>query len=313
MNRFSPEFLESRRKGLDIFLKRVLNHPVLSKSEDVKVFVSGTDQQFQTAKARGIPSAHVKKEPEEKKGFLASLTSTLSNVGSNLSSVTSVEAQEIDPWFESYKTYINSLEQGLTVMQQRSNANSKKKQEFVQTLSELSHASSQLSACEVGQDDLLSEVWSKLSEVASQMSTVHGELAQSEIDGYEETVKDYILQVHSVKDVLENRNISLQKLQNLEYDVKVKQERLAKNTSASKAPQLQAEVKQAESVATDQQKAFDTLSKEVRTELEAFKQKKGKVIHKAITDLVRQNMDAQLRIVGLWKEMLADLEDKKKN
>jgi len=67
MNRFSPEFLESRRQGLDRFLARVLNHPALSLSADVKIFIQGSDQEIQLARQRLIPSSQAKKEPEEKK------------------------------------------------------------------------------------------------------------------------------------------------------------------------------------------------------------------------------------------------------
>jgi len=257
INRFSPEFLELRRKGLDRFMARVVNHPLLQKSPDVQIFISGNEQEIQVARQRAIPTAQVKKEPEEKKGFFASLSNTISSVGSNLSTtVSGVEFHEIDPWFDSHKDYINNLDQNLQVMQARSNANSKKKQEFTISITDFGHASSLLSACEVGQDDVLAESWSKLTEASNQMATIHSELAQSESDTFEDSVKDYILLVRSAKEVLENRTNALQKLQNLEADVKVKQDRLAKNTSSSKAASLQTELQQAQDAEAEQKKTF---------------------------------------------------------
>lgn len=40
VDRFSEEFVETRRKALDKFLKRVADHPVLSFNEHFSVFLS---------------------------------------------------------------------------------------------------------------------------------------------------------------------------------------------------------------------------------------------------------------------------------
>lgn len=40
VDRFSEEFVETRRKALDKFLKRVADHPVLSFNEHFNVFLS---------------------------------------------------------------------------------------------------------------------------------------------------------------------------------------------------------------------------------------------------------------------------------
>jgi len=196
-------------------------------------------------------------------------------------------------------------------MQTRSNAHSRKKQELMNTFTDFSHSSSQLSATEAGQDDLLAQGWSKISEVTGQMATVQGELALSEIDQYEKSIKDYILLVRAAKDLLENRSNALLKLQTLEADTKSKQERLSKNTYAAKTAALTTELQQAQAAEAEQKSVFEKLSKEIKEELEKFRVRKGRDLRKAISELVRQNMNAHLRVVGLWKEVLADLEEKK--
>lgn len=37
--RFSAEFIEMRRQGLDVFVNRIASHPVLRKSEDLRTFL----------------------------------------------------------------------------------------------------------------------------------------------------------------------------------------------------------------------------------------------------------------------------------
>jgi hypothetical protein len=73
---------------------------------------------MQAARQRTTPTSQVKPETEEKKGFFASLSSTISNVGTNLSSTVTgatITVQEVDPWFDSHRDYLNNLEQNLTV------------------------------------------------------------------------------------------------------------------------------------------------------------------------------------------------------
>lgn len=40
VDRFSEEFVETRRKALDKFLKRITDHPVLSFNEHFNVFLT---------------------------------------------------------------------------------------------------------------------------------------------------------------------------------------------------------------------------------------------------------------------------------
>lgn len=40
VDRFSEEFVETRRKALDKFLKRIADHPVLSFNDNFNVFLS---------------------------------------------------------------------------------------------------------------------------------------------------------------------------------------------------------------------------------------------------------------------------------
>lgn len=42
--RFTAEFIEVRRKALDVFLNRVTAHPELRKSEDLKNFLQADEE-----------------------------------------------------------------------------------------------------------------------------------------------------------------------------------------------------------------------------------------------------------------------------
>lgn len=46
VDRFSEEFVETRRKALDKFLKRITDHPVLSFNEHFNVFLTAKVSQY---------------------------------------------------------------------------------------------------------------------------------------------------------------------------------------------------------------------------------------------------------------------------
>lgn len=42
--RFSAEFIEMRRQGLDLFVNRIASHPELQQSEDLKTFLQADEE-----------------------------------------------------------------------------------------------------------------------------------------------------------------------------------------------------------------------------------------------------------------------------
>jgi len=217
--------------------------------------------------------------------------------------------KEVDPWFESQRAYLANLDQHLQVLVQRSNANTRKKQEMVASLTDFAHAASLACGCEVGQDDGLADYWSKLSEILNQISTLTDELVHGETDLFEDQVKDYVRLVSACKDLVENRNVALLDLQFKQADATLKSERLQKAQGGYRAPSLIIEVQEANDATESASQTFNTLSTSVKSELDVFKQNKGHDIRKALRELVRLNINHQLRVVNLWKELLSELEE----
>ena len=44
VGRFAEDFVEERRRSLEMFIKRVVAHPILRETEQARVFLQGTDQ-----------------------------------------------------------------------------------------------------------------------------------------------------------------------------------------------------------------------------------------------------------------------------
>jgi len=248
---------------------------------------------------------------KEEKGFFASISSTFSSVTSAVTGPT-VELKEIDSYFENQRAYVSNLDQHLQVLVTRSNANTRKKQEMVDSLTDFAHAASLACGCEVGQDDVLADFWGKLSEILNQMAALTDELAHGETEFFfEDQVKDYVRLVGACKDLMENRNTVLLELQTCKADSQLKNDKLQKAQGTPRAPALSAEFLDSNAATTEAEQNYATITKNVRTELETFKQKKGHDLRRALRELVRLNINHQLRVVNLWKELLNDLEETK--
>jgi len=123
-DRFSPEFVEYRRKELERFLKRTLAHPEISQATALRIFLTANEatMDLERSKPKVEPPPPVSQKKADH-GFFAAFTATIS------AAVTgpAVELKEIDPFFDSQKAYLANLDQQLQVLVARSNANTKKK------------------------------------------------------------------------------------------------------------------------------------------------------------------------------------------
>jgi len=295
-DRFSPEFVEYRRKELERFLKRTLAHPDLSLVPALRTFLTANEATMEIERSKNkieLPAPVPKKADH---GFFAAFTATLSAV-----TAPSVELKEIDPFFESQKVYLANLDQQLQVLVARSNANTKKRQELVSTLTDFAHSASLAAGFEVGQDDSLANFWEKLSEILNQMSSLTDELVKGETELFENQIKDYIRIVGSCKDLMENRNNLLLSYQTNKTNLNLKMDKKQKNAT---------EIQEAKEETEKSEQKLNNLSASAKSELETFKIKKGHDLRKAIRELVRLNINHQLRVVNLWKELLGELEDK---
>jgi len=133
------------------------------------------------------------------------------------------------------------------------------------------------------------------------MALLTDELVKGETDLFENQIKDYVRIVGSCKDLMENRNNLLLAHQTNKANLSFKLEK--------KGPKIQAEIQEATEQTQQSESKLTDLSVSAKSELETFKIKKGHDLRKAIRELVRLNINHQLRVVNLWKELLGEIEE----
>eukprot|EP01120_Amphizonella_sp_Union-15-10_P015753 TRINITY_DN8158_c0_g1_i1.p1 TRINITY_DN8158_c0_g1~~TRINITY_DN8158_c0_g1_i1.p1 ORF type:complete len:449 (+),score=116.58 TRINITY_DN8158_c0_g1_i1:110-1348(+) len=291
INRFSPDVIDYRKSELERFLKRVLTHPKLVSSPHVLAF---------------LENGELQKAPEDiatkSKGFFSTLTEKVTNI--NIGTVV-----ETDEWFTDIKEYIKGLDLQLNNFYNKTTSLTKKRKEFVQIWEDFSQGATEYANVEIEKDKMLHRLFDKLGEITHQISSLHNETVEREVSQFESSLKDYIRTTAAVKDVLTNRDNALLKYQAAEKTLEQKKQKSEKNASASKASAIQTEVNEAEKQKDTAKAQFEEITRECKEEIDKFLKTKNKEITDALRDLVQTNMNHELRVLDLWKELLQLIEE----
>lgn len=107
VGRFSPDFVEQRRRGLERFMCKISTHPVLVESHYFITFLTADDVAFNIAKST------VKQEKNEKSAssmvsWFNKAANTVANVATN--KTVQIEKSPSDLKIEEILEYLNSLE-----------------------------------------------------------------------------------------------------------------------------------------------------------------------------------------------------------
>jgi len=290
-DRFSPDFMEFRRRELEKFLKRTVSHPLLSGSSHLQTFLEAHDSEMQEAKIS-----------QQSSGFMTQMSNFFGvKVMNSLA-----PAIEIDMWFDGKTRYINSLEVQLISLANSISANVFKTCELSEIAQDIAATTSMLSHGEIDSDKDLSDSAQRLSEVNSQLMALHREYALSIKISFEDTLRDYIRVIGSVKTMLGYRLEKLASYQDALASLKSKKDRLEKiKREGGQVPvALNHEIERIETTMERERETFESVSKSCRTELERFEKTKSREIHQAIFSFVQASLNCQLRATDLWKSFL---------
>uniref|UniRef100_A0A8C1IF66 Sorting nexin-30 n=2 Tax=Cyprinus carpio TaxID=7962 RepID=A0A8C1IF66_CYPCA len=179
VDRFSEEFVETRRKALDKFLKRVADHPVLSFNEHFNAFLSAKDL--------------------NKRQGLALLT----KMGESVKYVTGgykLRARPVE--FAAMGDYLDLFTQKLGTIDRIAQRIIKEQSEFLMELREYGPVYSSWSSFEEDLHDPLEGV----SGCVSNCSSALEELTEDMSEDFLPVLREYVLYIESMKNVLKKRD-----------------------------------------------------------------------------------------------------------
>ncbi|XP_064476466.1 sorting nexin-7-like [Ornithodoros turicata] len=309
LQRFTQEFLRSRMIGLHQFLNRVVEHKVLSKDENLKVFLTSKPYEF---------VAHRKKDS-------VGLVGRVSDTIQSLATPYLLRSQPPPEEFQAASQYATLLGDKLACTERIAQRISKEEQEHVLELNELQAAFTLWGASESELGPGLCALATALDKCAS---------AQQEVTDLFQTkqapiLHEQLLQVESVKEALKRRD-SAQTEYELTADAlsKRKQERQQLETSG---PGFSINVllgKSAESTKKDREQRLDdvieqltrsveeshlvhqNMNVELKEEMEEWNTSRQKDIRQVFLGMADQRINYYQRCLSAWEAALSELRTK---
>ncbi|KAL4658242.1 sorting nexin-30 isoform X1 [Arapaima gigas] len=181
VDRFSEEFVETRRKALDKFLKRVAQHPVLSFNENFSVFLTAKD--LNSYKKQGLT-------------LLTKMSESVKNVTGGYK----LRGRPLE--FAAMFDYLEVFTQKLGTIDRIAQRIIKEQSEYLMELREYGPVYTNWAAFE----EELQKPLNSVSECVTNCSTALEELTDDMSEDFLPVLREYVLYIESMKNVLKKRD-----------------------------------------------------------------------------------------------------------
>ncbi|XP_041741183.1 sorting nexin-30-like isoform X1 [Coregonus clupeaformis] len=270
VDRFSEEFVETRRKALDKFLKRVADHPVLSFNQHLNAFLSAKDLN----KRQGL--------------------ALLSKMGESVKYVTGGYKLRGRPMeFSVMGDYLDLFTQKLGTIDRIAQRIIKEQSEYLVELREYGPLYTTWAASEAE----LQEPLEGVSGCIANCSSALDELTEDMSEDFLPVLREYVLYIESVKAVLKKRdNIQAEYEAKLEAAAFQKEERPA-------ATQVPTDVEKCQ----DRVECFNA---DLKSDWDRWQNNKRQDFRQLLTGMADHNIHYYEKCLAAWESVIPLLRDK---
>ncbi|KAE9328769.1 hypothetical protein PF008_g16103 [Phytophthora fragariae] len=307
VGRFSPEFVESRRRALQLFLQRCCLHPELQHSAHLTTFLEASEEQLVAFRKDPRHAA-----PNAQRGALFQwLDETVSTISSTLMTPTTcLPKTSADVEVEDMMAYIEGLEPIMTGLHKHAHGLTKRAREIADGLFEFGVSFTLLGKSE--ENASLQEGLSHIGHCSDQLSILAAEHAEREALHFEEPIFDYIRLVGAVKAALQKRNEVRCAYGAAVADVEAKEAALgkllnARGSSEEKVQFAESEVRVAQQHMEDAKLEDDIVTERVLREVERFKREKLADFKHIILDYIQMQIKYSKKVEEEWQQVIPKL------
>lgn len=210
LNRFSSEFIEARRKELEMFLQKCFSDRVIRKSLSLAQFLAVEFDPVDNKRVTRLelserrnhmratsfeqrqrsPPSESKETSEKGHGTRSPIKETMSTFKKKLPALPTAQPKKDNEWITSQHNYLYDVEQQLRTLSDKTSKVISQSQSQSQALNEMANAASGMSASEIGRDDSMAEMWEKLAFVLRRQS-VFAENSSEEIYSFKSCMKGH--------------------------------------------------------------------------------------------------------------------------
>ncbi|GAW00449.1 Vps5-domain-containing protein [Lentinula edodes] len=315
VGRFDEGFIRQRRFALEKCIQKIANHPVLCKDSDLKLFLE-SDTFALDIKHRKIDPG----SPGPSSGIISSIGQTL----------TGTRFYETDDYFDSKRTYLDSLEAQLRSLVKSIDLVSKHRMEMAQAVSEFSDHVKELAeggdfntglnVSGSSQAQQLSHTLMGLAEVERKAQELHVLQSEQDMITIMGTVDEYARLIGSVRMAFSSRGRMYQAWKNADVDViRVKQvhERnrgtsayggnsptpggsLSKGAGGALGHSL-SQIAESEMRAAQAKRAFENTSRLCKAEMARFEEERVEDFRDALRAWLEGMIGRQSELITAWE------------
>jgi len=192
VNRFGPpEWLESRRLELELFLNRLLNHDQFCYSMDLVNFLTISKKTFIKYRYKHPASSQIIPKVPLARNATGGSTHQLSTL-------------EVEPWFDEQSEYVGDLVRILSGFRKTLAVYTQQRLSMEQPMSELAQAALDLKEVEQNHDDSLAHIWKAFGELIITTIKINQEIADIELE-FQRSVRDEKLVSQAAAELVKKR------------------------------------------------------------------------------------------------------------
>lgn len=309
IGRFSPEFVETRRRALERFLVKVSTHPELSDSSHFIMFLEGDDTALGSAKETS--AAFKKRLSNTAYSWFGDTVNNLSNSSrGNAGGIGDLhEKSPADIKIHEISLYIWALEKQMQNVARHSEFLVKRSRETATAMFELSQSLTYLGQSE---GDTLGAALTQVGATVANLektATTHAELESTEL---EEPFAEYVRLITSVKIAIQQRQEKKNLYTNATLDLEAKQAAFSKVEGVpGKEDQVIAKgalVEKAKATAEAARNELEVVSNRLLSEFEAFKQQKAIEIRSTLLSFVTLQIEYNRKHEKAWGDLVPALQ-----
>jgi sorting nexin-1/2 len=289
VGRFTPEFVECRRRALEKFMARITKHTVLKNSRCLNAFLQTDDAQFLQAKEQ------FRLEREKAAGSLTSWLENKVNALTSSNSQAGLEKNAADLKFEEILQYITHLETQMSSVSKHTTTLVKHNRVMANALFEFGQAFTWLGQSE---GDALGAALTQMGNTADQLSVLATENAEAESILLDEPLEEYVRLLSSVKIAMKRRQDKKNAYVNAILDLEAKQAAYNKVLGvAGKEESANAKlalVEKSQSLVDNTRLEYEEVSERLLEEFDRFKREKAEDVKLILLNYVNLQVTRSL-------------------
>ncbi|KAG2157750.1 Vps5 C terminal like-domain-containing protein [Suillus bovinus] len=285
--RFDQTFVQQRRLALEKCIQKIVNHPVLAKDPDLKLFLE-SDTFSLDIKHRKAELSH------ERGGLMASIGQTL----------TGPRFHETDEWFDRQRAYLDGLESQLRGLVKSIEIVAKQRAELAAATGEFAAAITDLSLSDTGKQ--LEQFLAAMADVQRKAEEVQTIQSQQDIMTLLATADEYSRLINSVRMAFNSRMRTYTAWQHADSDVRrVKQNherlRVQGRLPTDRMSHTVSQISEAERRALDAKHEFDQCSKLIKSEMARFEQERVDDFKISLQSFLDGMISRQKELITTWE------------